>query len=155
MKIKDISGQQFGRLTVEKYIGSNKGRNARWLCKCNCGRETIAVGYNLKSGDIQSCGCLRKEITAERGRAKSGGGIYFKKLDNRWMVNCRNKTTTPYARIVMEDFMGRDLNQRWVVHHEDEDSTNDELSNLAIFTTQSAHMVYHNKQKANGFSKGI
>ena len=34
-KIKDISGQKFGRLTAIEFRGTDKG-NALWLCKCDC-----------------------------------------------------------------------------------------------------------------------
>lgn len=36
MKIKDISGQRFGRLTALYRLHNTKGRT-RWLCVCDCG----------------------------------------------------------------------------------------------------------------------
>lgn len=60
-KIKDLTGQKFGRLTVIKRIGSNKQREAIWLCKCECGNEKVVVGSSLRKGQTQSCGCLMKE----------------------------------------------------------------------------------------------
>lgn len=59
-KIKDISGQKFGRLTVIKYVYT-KSRNAYWLCKCECGNEKIVSGANLRKGETKSCGCLHKD----------------------------------------------------------------------------------------------
>lgn len=56
----DISGEMFGRLTVIKYIGESK-----WLCKCDCGNESVVVGDSLKNGATRSCGCLHKERTSE------------------------------------------------------------------------------------------
>ena len=32
-----------------------------WLCKCNCGNNTIIPTNKLTSGKTKSCGCLRKE----------------------------------------------------------------------------------------------
>lgn len=52
----DIVGQKFNRLTVLKYLGKSK-----WLCKCDCGNETIVQTSSLKSGRIKSCGCYNLE----------------------------------------------------------------------------------------------
>ena len=43
MKFKNIIGQRFGRLiAVERVENSSRG-SARWLCRCDCGRDTIVV----------------------------------------------------------------------------------------------------------------
>ncbi|KKK59795.1 hypothetical protein LCGC14_3030790 [marine sediment metagenome] len=57
----DLTSKKFGRLTVIKRVDKNKSRNYRWLCKCDCGKEKIILGYNLKNGHTKSCGCLLKE----------------------------------------------------------------------------------------------
>ena len=46
----------------------------------------------------------------------------------------------------MEAFLGRKLNEGWVVHHDDEDSTNDKIDNLVVFVNQSDHKKYHANQ---------
>lgn len=59
---KDITGQKYGRLTV---IGLNeeKSRNGAlyWDCLCDCGIKKTVNGYNLKNGNVRSCGCLGNE----------------------------------------------------------------------------------------------
>ena len=57
MKIIDITGNKYGKLTVIKFDHSNDG-NSYWLCKCECGKETVARGSHLKTGNTKSCGCL-------------------------------------------------------------------------------------------------
>lgn len=57
----DLTGQKFGRLTVIKRADNDKHGNAQWLCKCECGNETIVRGFLLKRGTTKSCGCLQKE----------------------------------------------------------------------------------------------
>ena len=52
----DITGQKFGKLTTLQYLG-----NSRWLCKCDCGEETIAVANHLRRGHTISCGCIRSK----------------------------------------------------------------------------------------------
>lgn len=67
-KFRDLTGQKFGRLTaikrVEDYIEPSSGRHrARWLCKCDCGNETIVLDGNLiKKNGVKSCGCLRRDF---------------------------------------------------------------------------------------------
>jgi len=38
-KLKDITGQKFGKLTVLYRNGSNASGVAKWQCRCECGRE--------------------------------------------------------------------------------------------------------------------
>ena len=61
---KDITGNKYGSLTVIKRVDDyvfNGGKISQWLCKCDCGKETIVRGDYLRSGHTQSCGCLRGE----------------------------------------------------------------------------------------------
>lgn len=64
MKAIDHSGERFGRLTVLKrvYVEQKGHRShAYWLCKCDCGNETVVDGSNLRRGTTKSCGCYQKE----------------------------------------------------------------------------------------------
>lgn len=54
-KWSDITGQKFGRLTVEAYQG-----RSRWLCHCSCGGSCVLPGGNLRGGRVASCGCIRR-----------------------------------------------------------------------------------------------
>lgn len=60
---EDMIGRVFGRLTVTARA-ENMGTRARWSCSCSCGGTTEASGTALRTGKVQSCGCL----PAERGR---------------------------------------------------------------------------------------
>lgn len=53
----DLTGRRFGRLTVIKDDIVEQGHR-KWLCKCDCGNETIVLGISLLSGKTQSCGCI-------------------------------------------------------------------------------------------------
>lgn len=37
-----------------------------WNCVCDCGKQTVVLGYNLKKGITKSCGCLQKETTSNK-----------------------------------------------------------------------------------------
>lgn len=60
----DLTGKRYGRLTVLERTDST-GRNIRWLCRCDCGKESKVFGFSLKRGQTKSCGCLQKEVTSE------------------------------------------------------------------------------------------
>lgn len=57
-KIKDLTGQKFGKLTAIKPIGK-KNKKTVWLCKCDCGNTSEVIGTALTIGGTKSCGCLR------------------------------------------------------------------------------------------------
>ncbi len=68
---KDLTGQQFGRLTVlgldpEPYRSPGGKPTRRWRCRCECGTELVVLQNALtgKNG-TRSCGCVR----AEKSRA--------------------------------------------------------------------------------------
>jgi len=58
----DMTGKGFGRLTVSRQAGFNRSGEALWLCVCSCQSELKVSGNNLRSGNSQSCGCLKKEV---------------------------------------------------------------------------------------------
>ena len=64
-KLKDLTGQRFGRLVVKSFAGykkTNNGRNkAIWTCDCDCGNKKDIAGGDLTSGRTKSCGCYQKE----------------------------------------------------------------------------------------------
>ena len=68
----DLIDKRFGRLTVLKKMDNNRHGQLMWLCLCDCGKEKIIRGNNLKSGDIKSCGCLHREIMTQHGHLKNG-----------------------------------------------------------------------------------
>ena len=47
----ELEGQKFGRLTAIKWVSTNKQGNSEWLCKCDCGNETIVNSQRLKTGE--------------------------------------------------------------------------------------------------------
>lgn len=58
---KNLIGQKFGRLTVIEQSKNDRLGNRQWLCKCDCGNTKIIRTHDLKTGKVQSCGCLRLE----------------------------------------------------------------------------------------------
>ncbi len=63
----DMAGRVVGRLTVVRYVDTVR-KAPRWLCRCECGGETVAFGGNLRRAHTTSCGCLHRERSSEAAR---------------------------------------------------------------------------------------
>ena len=92
-KFIDITGQKYNKLTVVRLY-EKKGGIARWLCKCDCGKETIVRGKNLKIGAVKSCGCLAHETKPALTHGMSRSRIYsiYCGIKSR----CKNKNDKAY-----------------------------------------------------------
>lgn len=64
----DMTGKVIGRLTVIERAGADKNGQAKWLCSCECGNQSVVLGGNLRKGNTFSCGCLHKENTGNMSR---------------------------------------------------------------------------------------
>lgn len=78
----DLTGQRFGRLTVIERVPS-KTRNARWLCRCDCGNEKTVLGTTLRRGESKSCGCYRSDYWREE---KTKHGKCTTRLAHIWYL---------------------------------------------------------------------
>ena len=67
MKILDLTGEKFGRLTVIRrgpdHILPSGKHIVQWYCQCDCGNPNLILVYtdNLRRKNTESCGCLNKE----------------------------------------------------------------------------------------------
>ena len=88
--INDLTGRRFGRLVVKEFVGV-KNKNARWLCKCDCGNDKVVYGSNLIHG-TRSCGCISREVNRE----KRTNAFNHKRLYGVWTAmkqRCQNPKT--------------------------------------------------------------
>ena len=70
-KMKDITGQRFGRLVVIDCAGKLNGRQYYWNCQCDCGNTKTIAGTALRSGNTTSCGCKTKEALKKRNEEQT------------------------------------------------------------------------------------
>ena len=92
-KIKDMTGQRFGRLTVIRLADEQvPGGSARWVCRCECGTEKTITRGQLIRGETNSCGCLRKEKLTKKYPRK--GRLYQIWLDMK--QRCYNPNIAYY-----------------------------------------------------------
>ena len=72
MKIKDLTGQVFGKLTVEALSPERTcNSGAKWVCKCECGGTATVASTTLVSGKVRSCGCMRHPWSAKTPQANT------------------------------------------------------------------------------------
>lgn len=99
-RLIELSGQVFGYLTVLSRVSATG--QARWLCACKCGKKTIVPGYDLRTGIIKSCGCLRIEIVKKRsithGKTKTIEYYAWINMRNRCYYK-KNKTFNRYGAL--------------------------------------------------------
>lgn len=62
-KALEIGGERFGCLVViERSERKNAGgRQAQWICECDCGRRVIARSDNLRNGRTTRCSLCRNK----------------------------------------------------------------------------------------------
>ena len=110
-QIKDMTGQQFGCLSVIEYAGKYPGtKQAARLCQCECGKQSLVCGNYLRRGLTKSCGCMRmvkaREACTTHGLTRTG--IY-----NVWMGmrdRCHNPNNASYDRY---GGRGIEVDERW------------------------------------------
>ncbi len=63
MAVEELIGRVFTRLTVLGHDGT-RGKNSYLKCQCSCGVVKSIRRDALLKGDVQSCGCLGRELNA-------------------------------------------------------------------------------------------
>jgi len=105
MRIVDLSGQKFGRLTVLARAPAIK-RRGRWLCKCDCYSFSVKQTCNLQNGHSTSCGCKVSDVarTAAIKRNFVHGHNTVETKSPTWnswncmIKRCRLKSHVSYSR---------------------------------------------------------
>ena len=71
-KLRDLTGQRFGRLVVHERIDEKKIGSYLWRCQCDCGAVKLVSATVLTKGQIKSCGCLAHETKQAKARDLAG-----------------------------------------------------------------------------------
>lgn len=107
----NLIGEKFGKLTVIEEAGRNRRKNVIWRCICECGNETTSpTTADLRSGNTESCGCLRTIRTKEAKTTHGMSGTRFYMVWGKLKARCQNKDNKDYA-----DYGGRGITvcDRW------------------------------------------
>jgi hypothetical protein len=65
----DLCGTRSGRLLVitRDHTKTRKSKEAYWACQCDCGKQVVVRGADLRgTRATRSCGCLKNEKASER-----------------------------------------------------------------------------------------
>lgn len=122
-------------------------RRARPTIVCDCCGETVVVRpYRIAEGvRFCSAACSHASNSGDRNSNFKGGLCLH---DGRWLIWCRDNTSLLFSRGVMAAQVGRLLRSDEIVHHIDENTTNDDPSNLEV-TTRAEHIQKHRKMLAD------
>ena len=90
MKLKDLNGAQFGRLTVTGRAENDKSGLVRWRCVCSCGRVVVVRSQDLRRGRQVSCGCWKDENTARRDTTHGHAGTRLHRIWKNMKSRCYN-----------------------------------------------------------------
>lgn len=66
MNAIDLTGTVHGRWTVLSREPNTSQGQARWLCRCICGKTKVLKSILIRRGISRSCGCLHDEVVAAR-----------------------------------------------------------------------------------------
>lgn len=87
----NLIGERFGRLVIiSLQPRPNKKKSPKYLCKCDCGGETIVEYGSLTSGNTKSCGCLASEVARERSSLPFGASA-FNIVFNRYKSDAKRR----------------------------------------------------------------
>lgn len=136
---------RFGRLTIvgdgASPIDGRGKRQRTAICSCDCGKEADIYVGNLRSGAVQSCGCLQAELLAARA-TKHGDtrGARWSREYQCWagmIQRCTNPNTKAFPgyggrgisvcdewRASFEQFLA-DMGRKPTIHHSIERIDND------------------------------
>ena len=92
-KLVDLKNQQFGHWKVIEYAGTDKNRNAMWLCKCNlCDKTYKVASSNLLSNKSTCCRYCSNQQFKKHGESNSR--IY--RIWVKMRARCYNKQYKAY-----------------------------------------------------------
>lgn len=94
-KFIDLTGKKYGKLLVVERAENAKGGIAVWRCLCDCGKTSLVRGSNLKSGAVQSCGCLKHQPAHNRTHGLSKDPLYMRW--NQIKMRCLNPSCKSYG----------------------------------------------------------
>lgn len=64
----DISGERYGKLVA---IKRSPTKSTHWVCRCDCGNESVTYLGHLRDGHTKSCGCGQSDGATKHGLHKS------------------------------------------------------------------------------------
>ncbi len=140
------------------YVNGNRRYGAIERPCSSCGKVEI-IRKTTKTDECKSCaltGIPKSEehkLKIKKGNESKGRGIcnnheyiLIMKKDH---PNTDGYGYVPEHRLVIEELIGRYLEKEEIVHHIDENKSNNHPNNLWLFDNKSSHMQFHNMMRVN------
>lgn len=156
-KSLNLTGKRFGRLLVLEGGEVDEHRHDLWRCICDCKREIVVRGDNLRSGNTRSCGCLSKEVHTPHG----GSRTRLYRIWGGMKSRCYNPKHQKYPNyggrgitICPEWLHGFKAFQEWALSHGyRDDLTIDRIDNDKGYSPENCRWItnleqQHNKRKS-------
>jgi hypothetical protein len=89
-------GQRYTRLVVVSAEKHND--QTLWRCRCDCGKEKLLRGSELRSAVIRSCGCWIRENAGKHTIRHGGFGTALYEIWKGMKRRCYNKLNKSYSR---------------------------------------------------------
>jgi len=102
-------GAKYGRLTVIALPDVKIDGRYQVVCRCDCGKEHVAVEKNVRTGNTRSCGCLKSD--GKHGHAKHFG---LRSREHKAWTAMRFRCSSPKS-INYKNYGGRGIKvcDRW------------------------------------------
>lgn len=93
MKIKNVIGKKYGKLTILDDIKNKDKRQRILICICDCGNKCTVSKEKVLRGHTKSCGCLQKEIRKQWGvsNKKEYGEAAFNECYGQYRVSAKRR----------------------------------------------------------------
>lgn len=66
-------GDKWNKLTILEESGKDNHQHRMVFCECECGNRVRTQAANVRLGRVRSCGCVHKQLSAERLRKIASG----------------------------------------------------------------------------------
>jgi hypothetical protein len=96
----DVRGQRFGKLVAQAPTVRSTDGKPLWACNCDCGGTVLATVTRLRSGHVNSCGCVSGRQRDSAGHYQTSHGQRHSRLYRIWCHakgRCGNPTDAAYA----------------------------------------------------------